>query len=693
MAKKMKVSLIAKLLIVVLVIVILSNVFVGMNGNNKSKPALEGLAYKYLQEVTIDVADKINAINEKEFSLIRGVAQMDIMKDESVSLQEKQKQLTSILKSLGNKYQNLAFYDKQGNAIRDNGELINLANRDYFKNCIAGREVLTDPAFSEVLGGVLTYYGTPVIGYDGTPVGAIILLIKGNAVQELIETIDLGDGSHPSVVNRSTGVVVARAEDGSNEEAEKANEQLNALMGNLMQGKMGTGEFVDSVSKTTMVCCYAPIEGTTWSVFASAPYRCYLSAVDAIRKSNLICLLISIVFSVVVTVIVIRIIIKPLLSVKMSVAEISSGNADLTQRIPETSHDEIGDVVKGFNAFIEKLQEIVTNLKDSKDRLTVIDKDLQAGTQDTSASITQIIANIESVNSQINVQTDSVVETASAVNEISSNIESLERMIGGQTQDVQQATSAVEEMIGNINSVTTAVEKMVESFEKLENNTNSGVSTLADTNEKISMIDEESKMLQDANKAIADIAEQTNLLAMNAAIEAAHAGEAGKGFSVVADEIRKLSETSSEQSKTVGAELSKIQDTIRLVVNATEITNQAFAAVSKNIADTSMIVHQIKSAMEEQQIGSKQIVDALQSMNDSTIEVKSASAEMTAGNQQILQMIQKLQTITTNIKQSTEEMHIGAAKINETGAALTTISGKVEESVGQIGSQVDLFKV
>lgn len=101
-------------------------------------------------------------------------------------------------------------------------------------------------------------------------------------------------------------------------------------------------------------------------------------------------------------------------------------------------------------------------------------------------------------------------------------------------------------------------------------------------------------MLQDANTAIANIAEQTNLLAMNAAIEAAHAGEAGKGFAVVADEIRKLSETSTDQSKTIGSELQKIQETIQDVVNVSNETNTAFAAIERSIAETSQIVEQIK---------------------------------------------------------------------------------------------------
>ena len=97
--------------------------------------------------------------------------------------------------------------------------------------------------------------------------------------------------------------------------------------------------------------------------------------------------------------------------------------------------------------------------------------------------------------------------------------------------------------------------------------------------------------------------------------------------------------------------------------------------------------------MEEQQIGSKQIIDALQSMNNSTSEVKTASSEMTNGNKQILAEINKLQTATDSIKDSISEMHTGADRINETGAALSIISGQVTENIKHIGSQIDLFKV
>ena len=97
--------------------------------------------------------------------------------------------------------------------------------------------------------------------------------------------------------------------------------------------------------------------------------------------------------------------------------------------------------------------------------------------------------------------------------------------------------------------------------------------------------------------------------------------------------------------------------------------------------------------MEEQQIGSKQIIDALQSMNDSTSEVHTASGEMTEGNRHILEEIQKLQNSTDSVKQSIENMHSGAVKINETGSLLSDISSKMADNIRQIGTEIDLFKI
>ena len=385
--------------------------------------------------------------------------------------------------------------------------------------------------------------------------------------------------------------------------------------------------------------------------------------------------------------------IKPLTVVKGSIEEIASGDANLTRRIPQAALTELHAISSSFNTFTEKLQSIVSVMKQSKDELMTAGVELKASTQDTSASITQIISNIESMGENINNQSDSVQQTAGAVNEILANIQSLENMVENQAEGVAQASSAVEQMIGNIASVNLSVDKMASSFGTLAADAENGAKTQTALREQISQIEEQSKLLNDANVAIASIASQTNLLAMNAAIEAAHAGEAGKGFAVVADEIRKLSETSTVQSKTIGDQLKGIQNTINTVVISAQEGVRGYTNLANEIHETDQLVRQIKAAMEEQNEGSKQITEALHNMNDSTSEVRNASQEMSEGSQAILKEVHALQDATLSMKQGMEEMTIGATKINETGAALGEISHQMETSIRDIGGQVDQFKV
>lgn len=605
--------------------------------------------------------------------------------------------LTAHRKARSSDFKCMYFVDYEtGMAYSDDGDVIDVTGEEYYQKMkYEGlSQYISNPKGTSVEDAV--FYVCKSVSVQKKTIGCFVGSVSHKTLAKAINLITCGESGFAMLIG-GDGIVMAGPDDSAvmkvnfRSSNEKGYEGIGSLGNKMVAGESGA-EWVNVQGRNELIV-FSPIEKTPWSLAIIVPEtQVYAASVKLAKIMLIVSIIITVILVITASVSIFRTL-KPLRLLDRNLNQIASGNADLTHRIKVTSNNEIGSVSMGFNTFIEKLQYIMKDIKGSKENLSNAGTKLHDGIGENSRSIHDILSNIDSVKTQITNQSSCVEETAGAVNEIASNISSLERMIETQSEGVSQASSAVEEMIGNISSVNLSVAKMAESFEQLENKAKLGNEKQNEMNQRISEIESQSNMLQEANHTIAAIAEQTNLLAMNAAIEAAHAGDAGKGFSVVADEIRKLSETSAAQSKTIGEQLSVIKNSIEMVVTTSEDTSETFSSVSESIHETDELVRQIKGAMEEQQEGSKQILEALKDMSNSTAEVKTASAEMSAGNKQILDEVRQLQDVTNLMKDSVTLMSSSAMKISETGTALDGISDDIKDSINTIGSQIDSFQV
>ncbi len=589
------------------------------------------------------------------------------------------------------------FCSPDGVGYASDGKILTVISKPFFRSIMNDKKKTYVSDIDFQLDGTVCYYiARPAYNASGSLIGVFAGAVKLDEIDKMVGELSMGrDGK--AILVGSNGVLISHIRGVSKymdlSYSDKAGYSgLDVIASQACAGKSGEGYYKDPNGVLTFAS-YVPVQGTPWSAILTIPQK-QIEAVGDKMKTMIIIItaLIGVIISVVCSLMMIAAV-KPLKVVRESIHEIASGDADLTQQIVVKSNNEIGALGDGFNAFMDKLRTIIGGVKDSKEILGDVNIGLQKRIEENGRSIEAIIGDLSDIGSQVQNQADSVSQTVSAVEEISQNIQSLENMIETQSSGVVEASAAVEEMIGNISSVNNSVGYMAKSFDSLIQNTEEGIQRQNDVNERIRNIEEQSKALQTANKTISDIAGQTNLLAMNAAIEAAHAGEAGKGFSVVADEIRKLSETSSAQSKTIREELLKIEGSINDVVNASQASTDMFVEVSNSITQTQQLVLQIKGAMEEQQEGSKQIGDALKLMNDNTSEVRAASHEMAEGNKSILSEIDQLRNTTGVIRESMDKISQSAGDIKETSNSLSEIADSVTSAVEQIGGQIDLFKV
>jgi methyl-accepting chemotaxis protein len=433
--------------------------------------------------------------------------------------------------------------------------------------------------------------------------------------------------------------------------------------------------------------------GINWALMLGTAKTLILEEINAMTTFTI---LLAVVAAIIVAVIIFFVslsITKPIVNVALTLKDISEGEGDLTKTVNVNSQDEIGDLARYFNATLEKIKTLVTTIKSQAVALFDIGNELASNMTETAAAINEITANIQSIKGRVINQSASVTETNATMEQITVNIDKLNGHVDRQSESVAQSSSAIEEMLANIQSVTQTLIKNAGNVKELIESSEVGRAGLQEVATDIQEIARESEGLLEINAVMENIASQTNLLSMNAAIEAAHAGEAGKGFAVVADEIRKLAESSGEQSKTISTVLKKIKDSIDKITKSTDSVLNKFEAIDNGVKTVSDQEENIRNAMEEQGAGSKQILEAIGHLNDATQMVKGGSEEMLEGSKQVIQESKNLEIVTQEITNGMNEMATGADQINVAVNRVNTISNENKENIDVLVKEVSKFKV
>ncbi len=374
-----------------------------------------------------------------------------------------------------------------------------------------------------------------------------------------------------------------------------------------------------------------------------------------------------------------------------SMKTLTSGNADLTIRVPVKGDDEFSELGADVNSFITLLQGLVKKLNGAQIVLEQISAELGVNSQQTASATTEIMANIESVRMQAETQSVAVTETSNVLENSRAHVSELVDLVNNQVAGISQASAAIEEMISNIGAVSNSVKLMSESFKILGSNVGDGNQKLENVGSRVTQMAAQSKMLIQANNMIAQVASQTNLLAMNAAIEAAHAGEAGRGFSVVADEIRKLAETSAAQSKNIYNELKEISGSIEDVVSLSQEAQNSFDSIVNQLNVTDTIMGQIDNAMTEQSAASTQILEALADMRGQSVSVNEKTGNLRKGIEDVQNNMSVVSQVSDVILGSMDEMAAGSQQISASSQSVSDLAQNTRENIEVMDSLLRQF--
>ena len=322
---------------------------------------------------------------------------------------------------------------------------------------------------------------------------------------------------------------------------------------------------------------------------------------------------------------------------------------DLATRLNIGTFDDFGKIMTSMNKLMDFLQISLNTLKNESGSVGAAADELLLITDNSSTSMDMIVNSFEEMHKQ-NAEKDALLESAkNNIYKLNEDASKVSQTMQEQAIAEEQNADAISQMAENTNQINELIKQAKQLSKNLSDSSEAGSAEVQKTELVINSVSEKSKQMSEVIQVIQQVASQTNLLAMNAAIEAAHAGEAGQGFSVVADEIRKLAESTQSQAKSIKDLITEITKAIQNGSSSMQDTKAMFYKIQEEIVTQTNVVENIAQTMEIQSTGAEEILSTtnkisqnIQSVNEIIKNQANYTEQITEGIKDVVELSGKI---------------------------------------------------